>query len=87
MPLCGPSSYEVRCYLFLLLIWAALRDKTVVVLFAVGITTVLLLVPVANEATFDLSYTLMPFVGGMLMYWFYERFGTSILMGAGALAP
>jgi peptidoglycan/LPS O-acetylase OafA/YrhL len=44
-------SYEVRCYLFLLLIWAVLRDKTVVVLFAVGGATVLLLVPSANKAT------------------------------------
>jgi peptidoglycan/LPS O-acetylase OafA/YrhL len=81
-------TYEVRCYLFLLLIWAVLRDKTVVVLFASGAAIVLSFVPAVYEATLHLSYTLIPFVGGMTMYWFYERFGTSILMGiacAGAM--
>ena len=73
--------YEIASYLFLLLSWVVLRKRALVTVVAVGLTVAVLLSPAVDTAVWGISYTLMFFTAGIVMYAIYARVGTNMRIG------
>jgi peptidoglycan/LPS O-acetylase OafA/YrhL len=68
--------YEALSYIFLLVVWLAVRTLSRTAAFVVILSLLVWTVPAVEGRLTSIEYTLPYFSAGVTMAWFHERFGT-----------